>query len=454
MGVKLTTLVTRQFEKVDIGDKRLNERCQKVVEAIAKHPDKSIPQACGDWSRTQGAYRFFSNENVSREVLLKSPIAHTVEHCQKFPEVIVIQDTTYLNFSGHKATEGLGPIGDKAGVMGLIVHSSLAVESELGEVLGLLNQEVWSRDGTYPRDETTEERQFRDRESQCWTRGIETVEKQLSHAIHVADREGDIYEALEELKGKNERFVIRAHHNRLLNTKGDKLFDAVKRNPAIGKVVISVPLKSGQKKRQAILTLRAVSLTIRPPKTLGREGQNLNIHVVETREEHAPKGCIPLHWVLLTSESIHTLESCVRVIKIYSYRWKIEEFHMGLKTGCRIEDRQLETRKRLEVFLGLCSIISVLLLRLRDAARKSCPASDFLTRIQLIVLHSKFPHLSLNATAREALRAVAQMGGFLARKGDGEPGWRTLWRGMDQLLLMEHGYLLAKNNLPLPSTIL
>lgn len=446
------TVITREFKKVELGDQRLNERCQQVVKSMAKQPSKSIPQACGDWGSTQAAYRFFSNEQVSRQALLEAPIECTIQRMGACREVLAIQDTTYLNFTAHKATEGLGPIGTKRGLRGLVVHSTLAVELERGEVLGLLDQQVWVRGERHPREETAQARRQRDRESQCWVRGIEALEgHKLGSVIEVMDREGDIYEVLEKLKEDHGRFVIRACRNRLLVGETDYVFDAVKRSEPIGKVAVNVPAKAGQKKRQALLSLRRVDLRVRPPKALGRQGKDLEVGVVEAREEHAPKGCVALHWVLLTGEPIDTLEACVRVTMIYTRRWKIEEFHMGLKTGCRIEDRQLGTRQRLESLLGLCSVISVMMLRLRDAARTEGSALDVLTETQLIVLRSKVRRLGPILTAREALRAVAQLGGFLGRKGDGEPGWRTLWRGMEQVLLMEHGYLLAKSILPISS---
>ena len=452
MSTKWTTLIAREFEETELGDKRLNERCQQVVKAIAKQPSKSIPQACGDWGSTQAAYRFFSNENVSRQILLEAPIECTIKRIGECREVLAIQDTTFLNFTAHKATEGLGPIGTQEGLRGLVVHNTLAVELERGEVLGLLGQQVWARGKRYSREETAQERRQRDRESQCWVKGIESLEGQkLGSVIEVMDREGDIYEVLATLKESHGLFVIRACHNRLLAEEAGYVFDAVRQSVPIGKVVVSVPAKAGQKKRQALLSLRRTCVMICPPKALGREGQDLKVHVVEVKEEHPPKGCAPLHWVLLTSEPIDTLEACVRVTMIYTRRWKIEEFHMGLKTGCHMEERQLETRKRLECFLGLCSVISVMLLRLWDPARFEGSALDILTEAQLITLRSKVPRLSSTPTAREALRAVAQLGGFLGRKGDGEPGWRTLWRGMEQILLMEHGYLLAKNDLTLSS---
>ena len=449
--MKPMTWLTEEFQGIDLGDKRLNDRCERVVKALGKEPKKSIPESCGDWGSTKGAYRFFANDDVTRKALLSPHRGKTVERCRAAQEVVVIHDTMYWGLTHHPATEGLGPIGTAEGLKGLVVHHSLVVELDRGEVLGLLEQEVWAREGRKEKDETARERRSRDRESDRWPRGMEAASCGLENAIHVADRESDIYEVLEWLRGEGQRYVIRASQNRrLAGRKADYIFETVHRSPVAGKMSVLVGPRPGRKGRTAHLTLRRGLVTIRPPVALVRRGPDLTVGVVEVLEEHPPKGCEALRRVLLTGESVKNLQACARVVMIYSRRWKIEEFHMGLKTGCGVEDRQLETRKRMEAFLGLASVISVMLLRMRDAARGGEMASVYLTGIQIRCLRSKYPSLGPDPTAREALRTVARLGGFLARKGDGEPGWRTLWHGMEKVLLMEHGYLFAKNESPFP----
>lgn len=433
-----------EFQGIDLGDKRLNDRCVELVRELGKHPDKSIPKSCGDWSATKAAYRFFKNKDVTREALLKPHIQQTVERARAGGDVLAIQDTTYLNYTSHPETEDLGPIGTAEGLQGLVVHNTIAVMAETGEVLGMLNQEAWIREGRHPKEESGSERRQRARESECWQRGVQAVtELELDSAIHVTDREGDIYEVL--LLLENRRFVIRACWNRLLSKNEGHLFDAVRRSNPLGKMTVKVLARGGRPAREALLTIRRKRLTIRPPTALGRQGEEVEVNVVEVYEHHAPKGCSPLHWVLLTSESIETLEQCVRVIRIYKCRWKIEEFHKSLKTGCQIEQRQLRTRERLEAALGLYSVIGMMLLRVREAARETTQkATAYFNEVQLMLLRDRYPKIGRTPTVRDAFRAVAQMGGFLARKHDGEPGWKTLWLGMYELLVMEHGFHISK----------
>jgi len=449
MAKRWSTQLVHEMKQVKTGDQRLNERCLQVIKALGSHPDQSIPESCGDWSLTKGTYRFFENDNITREIILEPHQKQTERRAENRKEILSIQDTTYLNYTSHRATDDLGPIGTLEGLQGLVVHNTLAVDPINGDVLGLLDQEVWAREGRHPRDESNYQRRQRTRESERWKRGIERVEAQsLPSVIHVMDREGDIYEVLVALQDR--RYVIRAARNRLLTQKGRYVFDEIRRSEAMGKITVAVPSRPGQKKREALVTLRCKQLTIRPPVALGRRGEEVMLNVLEAYEHHAPKGSTPLHWVLLTSEPIETAEQCVGVVNLYKYRWRIEEFHKSLKTGCRIEERQLKTRKKLEAVLGLFSIISVMLLRLRDTSRQQGMARDHLSPIQLCLLRERYPRLSPDPTAREAWRSVAKLGGFLARKHDGDPGWQSLWSGMHKLLDMEYAFHITQKMLLRP----
>lgn len=436
-------LISQEFEGIDLGDKRLDRRCIQIAQTVSKHPNRSIPTACGDWASTQATYRFFANEKVSREDLLAPHRERTVSRTKEVTDVVAIQDTTELDLTTHWDMEGIGLLGH-GNRTGMLVHNTIAVCGETGAVLGLLGQQVWIREGLVDKKETQVARRKRERESQCWQKGVDEVLRAgLKGAIHVADREADIYEFLNALIGQNQRFVIRACRNRSLADTESFLIDHAGELPRIAETTIEVPGRGSRKPRQAVLTLRAGMVRIRPPKALSRQGPELEIAVVMAREEGAPDGVERIQWILLTGEPINTAEACLRVLRLYKRRWKVEEFHMGLKTGCGIEERQLETRERLEAFLGLASVISVMLLRLRDAARGLVTDELCLNEAQQTILRDRYRDLPKNPTARDWHRAVARLGGFLARKGDGEPGWRSLWDGMWQLMMIEQGYNLA-----------
>jgi hypothetical protein len=265
--------------------------------------------------------------------------------------------------------------------------------------------------------------------------------------VHVFEREGDIYEALELLAESASSYVIRATANRRLSG-GGYLLDAIGEYSEIGRMRVDVAARDGHRARTAELGVRSATMRIRPPLELkGRKAPEIDVGVVQVEEITPPEGVEAVKWSLVTREPRETLEDCIRVVKYYAKRWKIEEFHMGLKTGCGLEKRQLHSRERMEVFLGLANVIAIMLVRMRDVARESSPATA-LNPIQMGLLKKKYPKLEVKATNRDILRAVAQLGGFLARKSDGEPGWRTIWKGMHKLLLMEYGCLLGSDAIP------
>jgi hypothetical protein len=171
-----------------------------------------------------------------------------------------------------------------------------------------------------------------------------------------------------------------------------------------------------------------------------------SVNVLDVREEAPPTGADPLHWILLTTEPIECEADVLLVMDHYCGRWKIEEWHKVLKTGCRIEDRQLETWQGLEVLLGLLSVMAWRLLALRDAARveqpQTQPAEAVLTETQEHILRKIDPALENSTGVRAYLLAIAKLGGFLGRKRDGHPGWLTLWRGFTRLRDIELGFSL------------
>jgi len=150
-----------------------------------------------------------------------------------------------------------------------------------------------------------------------------------------------------------------------------------------------------------------------------------------------------IEWILYSSIEVTCLEEAIEKIKWYACRWIIEEYHKCVKTGCKIEKRCLQTSQRLEALVGVLTIISVLLLQLRNQARDDVEGEKssvkVVPNIPLTILSNWLGVEKITLTIREFWRGVARMGGFLARKSDGEPGWQTLWKGWLELLRMWQG---------------
>lgn len=447
----------RSFTGARLGHRARTKRAVKIASALAAAPSASIPEACG--SGAKRAYEFFSNEKVTHSALLSGPVHETLRACADEPSILLVQDTTAPAFGGRVRRDGLGPINDSPSAQGMLVHTCLAL-AEDGRVLGVLEQEVWSRPTEKrPRKETAAQRRKRSRESERWGRVAKTAHDRLNghgvHAkvIHVADREGDIFELFEDLDTLEESFVLRATYDRRTASGGDDArtysLSEAESAPSLVCKQVHVPARGGKPSRVARLAIRAARVEVLPPKNRGRQGAPVWMNVVIVEEVDPPSAKDALRWNLLTREPIETGEDLLRIADIYARRWTIEDFHMGLKTGCALEERQLESFGALANFLVIASAIAIHALQLRNAARapQDKPASDALTPVQLKLLRRASPKLPEHCTAQQALRAVAVLGGFFDTSKKAQPGWRTLYGGMRRLLEREAGYLEALEEL-------
>ena len=430
------------------GDKRLSKRYEKIVETVMEKPDKSFPKQSSAWSELKGLYRFFANGKVDHPAIIAPHCEQTVRRCGEQPRIVLVEDTTFLNYSDHPHTEDLGAIGtEQIPVYGMLVHSVYAVSPQEKKPLGLIAQRTMVRTTPIPRRETRQQRRQRTRESEKWIRGARDGCALLAahpHAIHVCDREADIYEFLCSLGDLNQWFVVRCSWNRA-TIQGHVFTDIIH---AVNQGTTTIPVARNGKRpaRIASVKISSCAVQIKPPRILNRKGPLLSVNLVVIEETDVPPKTTPLFWVLLTNEPVDTFEQCLFVMHCYQARWLIEEFHKGLKTGCSIEHRQLQTRSQLEKLLGMFSVIvyQMLLLRFQAAHPEQPPPDLPLSDTQIAILSHRFPHYPGNPSPTTLLLMVARLGGFIGRKSDGNPGWLTIMRGMYDLVLLEQGVLLAQ----------
>jgi hypothetical protein len=436
-----------ESDQVSFGDVRIDNRCKHLLRSMYACPDKSFPKMTDSWGALKACYRFLNNEKVTRDKILAAHLQQTVHRSINRKAILAVQDTTTLSYPTHRSTVGLGHVGTRDSGLGygMLVHSTFAIDIDSHEPLGILHQEVMVRDSVHPKEETYKERLTRPRESDKWINGVKMVKELLplhSRIIHVADREADIYFLMKEIVDADHFFVIRQTRDR--KTDDGTMTASLTMAQEKGSMSIDVPRNGTRKARRAIVSLRSCSVVVHPPRVINRVGTALKVNVVVVTESMPPPGGAPLSWVLLTNEPVDSLEECIRIVQHYQARWGIEEFHKALKTGCSIEQRQVNTRGRLENVLGLSTIIAMVLLHLKYEARINEQApTETITPTQLTILRKKFPHLSENASNKQVLHHIARLGGFLGRKSDGNPGWIVLMRGYYDLLLIEQGYLMA-----------
>jgi len=441
------------FAAAELGDTRRSERLVIFASAAAADPAASIPQMCQEWADTKAAYRLFDNEHVTYTGVVAPHFDHTKE-CGA-GTYLLLGDTTEINFGGHKSIAGAGPLGNGSG-LGFLLHSSLLVEADTEMVRGLAAAEIHYRQAA-PENETAKQRLNRDdRESMMWCRVIDEAGKPPEGAVwvHVLDRGADNFEVFCHIRGNDCDMVVRASslHRKVLSAEGKELpVSELLQGLAVADVYeLPVRARPKQPARKAQMEVRYTALTMPRPRVTNdytKQQEAVQLFVVRVREKNPPKGVKRIEWVLYTTLPVTNAEEARRVIRYYEMRWLIEEYHKALKTGCRVEERQLEESQRLEVLTGILSVVAVRLLQLKSFARTQPDRNALEVVPQLYVeVLQRYKKVKAGTTwsVRKFFRELAKLGGFLARKCDGEPGWQTIWHGWDKLQLLVQGFRLGR----------
>ena len=391
---------------------------------------------------------------MSATAILNSHRDAVVRRARTCTSILAIQDTTELDFTDRPATTGLGYI-NQSEHQGIKVHSCFAVSDE-GEPLGLLDQYCWNRVHRTGSSQHKRKLPIEKKESNRWLVSAKTAEVDLaSHVqvVHIGDREADIFELFAQPRSANSELLIRAVHNRKIKHELNYLIPTIEQASIVSTRAVELTRNPSRAARHAQLQLRAMQVTIKVPRNgvsnASLKPQSLNALLVEECEAPTDGGS-PIRWLLLTSLPIDTPEQAWQCVEWYRYRWLIERFHYTLKSGCKIEALQLKSKARLLKALATYSIVAWRLMWLTHRARltPNVACDDVLEAVEWRLLRRKFMPKSRSRkppTLRQAIIWIAQLGGFLARKGDGEPGLKTLWRGLTKLhTLLEGSQLAAK----------
>jgi len=399
------------------------------------------------------------------------------------PLVLVVQDTTDLRFSTRPQTAGLGLVGtNQTGTksLGLKLHSSVVLTPE-GLPLGILRS---VSEAPEPKGEAGKQsvgRPIEEKKSFRWLQGLwdcVAVAKQMpqTRLIMVADREGDLCELLAEAEAtrKGVGVLVRAAHNRRLEGQEQKLWEALQASPNETHLEVTIPRQRGKlakqgKPEQKALPARQASLTVRfekiPVASTRSDLQShppLTLWGVYVREENPPADAKPIDWLLLTTEEVETAPQAADLVAFYSRRWRIEEWHRILKSGCQVEEHQHQTGERLKRAIALDVVLAwrIQLLVLLGRQVPELPCEIFFDNWEVKVLEalqqqkgpdkggkgskgSKGSEGKRPLPLGEAVTQVAQLGGYLARGSDPPPGAECLWKGMSRLSGMAEGYRLA-----------
>ena len=431
----------KEMNGANLGDERLNRRVIRVLERLGEKPSVSIPTACGRWAETQAAYRFFDNEKVSADAVLAPHAEATVVRCRNEAVVLCVDDTTELDFKGRNDIVGLGPLSYEA-QRGMYLHVTLAV-TPARLALGVLAALPWARDpADYGKSAEHAGRPIEEKESIRWLesyRAVSELDRANPHTqfVYVSDREGDIYEIFAEAAKRPDSadFLIRSQHDRNLAS-GAKLWSEVATTEALGDVEFDLMARPGRPARRVVATLRCARVRLKCPDN--KKLPDVEITVLYALEEHPPKNAEAVEWFLLTSLLVEQFNDVAELFQWYLCRWDIEVFFRVLKSGCTVEELQLEHIDRLEAALAIYLIVAwrvLFLMRLgRTCPDLSCEVAFTPEEWQTVYMVAKRkPPPKEPPKLNAMIRLVASFGGFLGRKGDGEPGPKSLWIGLQRM---------------------
>lgn len=434
--------VEKQWQGTDLGDKRLSKRAVKIGLACLETPDGSLPKKFGSWGDIKGAYRFFDSDEVSHEALQKVHNENVIQAASTTKQtVLFIQDGSELIYNTHKCTHGLGPTADAFG-QGIMFHTALAIEWARNQnplVIGVAKQTAWIRP-EYSEEKKSKEQE--EKESQVWLNMLKDIGTPPpgSQWISVGDRGNDIYDYVVGAVHEGWDLVVRAKHDRtiLAGEEKKRLKAWVRGIEPQGEYKLNLRARGDKFSRIAELKVAWGQVLMQPPQ--GKKGDKIQVTYIRAYDPEDDG----LEWILVTTLRVDTPEEALGVVQIYEQRWIIEEYHKCLKTGCRIEDAQLKTGKRLLALLGILGVVATQLLKLRDLSRQQPDtlAKDVVEKEVIDIVKSKYK-LSGEISLGELWRRIAMMGGFIGRKSDGNPGWQTIWAGWLRIQDMLAGMAMA-----------
>ncbi len=473
-GHGATEWAQQEFGTVELGDKRLRDRLIRIAQDRSRRPDVSYPEAAGgDRHAAKGYYYFIDNprDRLNPQAILATHRERTIERILAHEVVLVVQDTTDLNFSTRHHTEGLGPIGKNqtgAESLGLKLHSSLALTAE-GLPLGVLRSVCYAPERKGKAGKQSIGRPIEEKKSFRWLEGyrdcVEVARKvRKTRILVVMDREADILELFQDAEPTRRRvgLLVRAKHDRRLEGRERKLFEELKASENTVQIEVVIPRQrwkeakrgesqqKGMPARKSLLTVRFLEVSVKSTRSDLRSKGAITLWAVYAREEDPPPGAKRIEWLLLTTEQVGTPQEAARIVDLYTRRWRIEEWHHVLKSGCKVQEHQNETAQRLRRVIAIDAVLAwrIQLMTLLGREVPELPCTVFFDEWEVKVLEAiekrkgkrgMKPPFSLGV----AIVLVAKQGGYLARPSDPPPGPKCMWKGMIHLYNLAAGYRLA-----------
>jgi len=454
------TWVDREIAGCNFKDVRLGERFRKLLKQIGSAIGQAIPFACQDWANTKAAYRFFSNDRVDEEAILSGHFEATRDRFATTDGyVLVLHDTTEFTFKREKPeligatciVNGKGKKGRMTflTVCGILMHSSLVVTTE-GLPLGLAAIKFWTRKkfkgcNALKKKINPTRVPIEEKESLRWLTNLRQSIDLLGapeRCVHIADREGDIYELFCEAHEANTHFVIRTCVDRLAGDGEHTVADEMDEGRVRGLHRVEVRDRNGDVD-EAVLEIRYRRIKVLPPIGKQKRYPSLTLTVIHAEERGEPKNRDKIEWKLVTDLAVRSRNDAIEKVNWYAMRWKIETFHKILKSGCRVEESQLRTAERLVNLISVFCILSwrIFWLTMLNRVNPDAPPDLALTQSEIDLLDKLVADKSKGRLAIKTIShyliKLAKLGGYLARANDGPPGNKVVWRGLSRLISIE-----------------
>lgn len=444
------------FGKVDLKNTTRNDRLVELADVLVANPQGTFPKKFHDPAQLKAFYRLMNKPTVTHAAVLAPAVARTHElMAAASGTVLVVHDWTELDYTGHTSMKDLlGQIGNGSR-RGYVCANALAIVAETREVLGLAAQILFHRPDVGKGESRDVRRDRITRESRLWRLASEQISApgQDRRQVEVADRGADVLEYLDYVEAHQKQYLVRSKHDRRISVGGIdpetgtpvdaevvKLHELAWSLPRHGRRKIILPARPGHARREVTLAVGFAKVVLRVPVQPRGQTRRLPLEtwVVVASEVNPPEGVEPLEWILLTNVAARTTKDAWERVQWYECRWGIEEYHKVLKTGCGIEQMQFTTEAALQPAIALISVTAVRLLNLRDAARQpdaqTRPASEIFPLLAVVVLSLwRYQERRETMSVHVFCMALARLGGHQNRKGDGLPGWITLWRGWSAL---------------------
>jgi len=442
----MSTWVAGEMAESQMHDARHAKRLAALLRRLGEQPVSSIPRACHGWAETVAAYRFLDNPAVGFPEILSGHKAATLERIRSQAVALLVQDTSFLNYGTLQPKVGMGTVKECIGEEYLL-HTTVAFTPERVN-LGVLGAKLWQR----PEEPVAHERArkpIEEKESYRWLEGY-TLACAVQQAcpqtvvVSVADCEGDIQEwfldAMNRPAEERAEFLIRAKCNRRLapGTAHGYLWEEMQAARPLGKLTFKLSRQADRPARRVTLRVKALPVTFYGARRPGGRLPPVQVWAIYALELKPPKGEESIEWLLLTSVPVSNFSEACLVMQWYRARWEIELFFRVLKQGCQIERLRLETAHRLlnalAIYLIIAWRIHTITMMGRTYPEVSCEVVFKPREWQTIYMMQYRSRPPVQPPPlRDTVRALAQLGGFLARTGDGEPGIKSIWQGYQRL---------------------